>query len=124
MTLALTALAMWIRSWRIACMRPRWYFITGVCPVTKDSALAQPVPNSIDSAPRWAASSTPPGSPVTYRPGMPTEAPAEARRITLLSTVRSEEHTSELQSRGHLVCRLLLEKKNRDRKTERSKRSD
>src|SRR5690625_7011076 len=27
---------------------------------------------------------------------------------------RSEEHTSELQSRGHLVCRLLLEKKKRD----------
>src|SRR5437660_2705672 len=27
--------------------------------------------------------------------------------------VRSEEHTSELQSRGHLVCRLLLEKKKR-----------
>src|SRR5207253_8870422 len=25
--------------------------------------------------------------------------------------IRSEEHTSELQSRGHLVCRLLLEKK-------------
>src|SRR3989442_5750223 len=28
--------------------------------------------------------------------------------------VRSEEHTSELQSRPHLVCRLLLEKKKRD----------
>src|SRR5690625_6624160 len=28
---------------------------------------------------------------------------------------RSEEHTSELQSRGHLVCRLLLEKKNNRR---------
>src|SRR5690625_6713773 len=28
---------------------------------------------------------------------------------------RSEEHTSELQSRGHLVCRLLLEKKKRRR---------
>src|SRR5690625_6793944 len=27
------------------------------------------------------------------------------------SIFRSEEHTSELQSRGHLVCRLLLEKK-------------
>src|SRR5437660_3637754 len=26
----------------------------------------------------------------------------------------SEEHTSELQSRGHLVCRLLLEKKNKE----------
>src|SRR2546422_7158769 len=29
------------------------------------------------------------------------------------STARSEEHTSELQSRLHLVCRLLLEKKKR-----------
>src|SRR5439155_16995977 len=28
-----------------------------------------------------------------------------------LPRLRSEEHTSELQSRGHLVCRLLLEKK-------------
>src|SRR3989442_12050257 len=28
--------------------------------------------------------------------------------------VRSEEHTSELQSRPHLVCRLLLEKKNKN----------
>src|SRR5690625_6628531 len=28
-----------------------------------------------------------------------------------LEKMRSEEHTSELQSRGHLVCRLLLEKK-------------
>src|SRR5690625_5498461 len=28
-----------------------------------------------------------------------------------LGASRSEEHTSELQSRGHLVCRLLLEKK-------------
>src|SRR5439155_27295388 len=27
------------------------------------------------------------------------------------NSARSEEHTSELQSRGHLVCRLLLEKK-------------
>src|SRR5690625_4033167 len=31
--------------------------------------------------------------------------------FTLREGVRSEEHTSELQSRGHLVCRLLLEKK-------------
>src|SRR5690625_5816981 len=32
--------------------------------------------------------------------------------ISLVAAVsRSEEHTSELQSRGHLVCRLLLEKK-------------
>src|SRR2546429_1547840 len=31
--------------------------------------------------------------------------------------LRSEEHTSELQSRLHLVCRLLLEKKKKKRKT-------
>src|SRR2546429_6009656 len=31
--------------------------------------------------------------------------------------VRSEEHTSELQSRLHLVCRLLLEKKKTDHQT-------
>src|SRR5439155_13298721 len=30
---------------------------------------------------------------------------------------RSEEHTSELQSRGHLVCRLLLENKIKDRQS-------
>src|SRR5690625_6771134 len=29
----------------------------------------------------------------------------------VIIVTRSEEHTSELQSRGHLVCRLLLEKK-------------
>src|SRR5690625_5914490 len=34
-----------------------------------------------------------------------------------LALSRSEEHTSELQSRGHLVCRLLLEKKNNHQKT-------
>src|SRR5690625_7002517 len=32
-------------------------------------------------------------------------------RAGLPKRSRSEEHTSELQSRGHLVCRLLLEKK-------------
>src|SRR5690625_5828580 len=36
--------------------------------------------------------------------------PAPCRRPLM---TRSEEHTSELQSRGHLVCGLLLEKKNK-----------
>src|SRR5690606_36396766 len=35
-----------------------------------------------------------------------------ASRATSQSSARSEEHTSELQSRENLVCRLLLEKKN------------
>src|SRR2546422_7642093 len=37
--------------------------------------------------------------------------PARYARTKMLRDWRSEEHTSELQSRLHLVCRLLLEKK-------------
>src|SRR3712207_7518335 len=37
--------------------------------------------------------------------------PRIAARVRLWPTSRSEEHTSELQSRQYLVCRLLLEKK-------------
>src|SRR5436309_12629029 len=36
--------------------------------------------------------------------------------FTRVNSPRSEEHTSELQSRENLVCRLLLEKKNKDTK--------
>src|SRR5437870_6548067 len=39
----------------------------------------------------------------------------------LLGFFRSEEHTSELQSRGHLVCRLLLEKKKKNKNTDKIK---
>src|SRR6266481_9837904 len=38
---------------------------------------------------------------------------AEVPPLEPLDRLRSEEHTSELQSQFHLVCRLLLEKKNR-----------
>src|SRR6202051_5297896 len=38
--------------------------------------------------------------------------PDRAGRVGLSTSARSEEHTSELQSHEHLVCRLLLEKKN------------
>src|SRR2546429_3635311 len=41
------------------------------------------------------------------------EAPLVEKMCTVPSS-RSEEHTSELQSRLHLVCRLLLEKKNNE----------
>src|SRR3712207_8999929 len=43
---------------------------------------------------------------------MPTLARPEVDVLEGLTTARSEEHTSELQSRQYLVCRLLLEKKN------------
>src|SRR5262245_63949681 len=51
-----------------------------------------------------------------------------SKRIVL--TMRSEEHTSELQSLRHLVCRLLLEKKKKKkrhtdrREAERTRRND
>src|SRR3712207_8601907 len=44
-------------------------------------------------------------------PGFKPIPAGEKRVISVLSQDRSEEHTSELQSRQYLVCRLLLEKK-------------
>src|SRR5947208_6442072 len=44
-------------------------------------------------------------------------APATSEIFNELRRMRSEEHTSELQSPDHLVCRLLLEKKKRKIKT-------
>src|SRR5258708_24174108 len=43
----------------------------------------------------------------------------EALAMSLPHTERSEEHTSELQSPDHLVCRLLLEKKKNSKATNR-----
>src|SRR5690625_5745064 len=45
-------------------------------------------------------------------PGSWSEKGTAFRHLADRLSDRSEEHTSELQSRGHLVCRLLLEKKN------------
>src|SRR5699024_12429450 len=57
----------------------------------------------------------PPGAGVRVppRPHRSTDRPATCRRCVRprRGTTRSEEHTSELQSRFDLVCRLLLEKK-------------
>src|SRR2546422_5659654 len=49
------------------------------------------------------------------RDGVEQEVPLEAVVVGDILAVRSEEHTSELQSRLHLVCRLLLEKKKKRR---------
>src|SRR5439155_14202717 len=48
-----------------------------------------------------------------FRSGERSDTTSDSRAMTTSSDAssRSEEHTSELQSRGHLVCRLLLEKK-------------
>src|SRR5437762_7292609 len=50
-------------------------------------------------------------------PRTPEIQEAERRQVTVLfSDLRSEEHTSELQSPMYLVCRLLLEKKKKKKK--------
>src|SRR5258707_7452383 len=52
------------------------------------------------------------GIPRSHRTGTPSRASARcACSPSALRRERSEEHTSELQSRQYLVCRLLLEKK-------------
>src|SRR2546422_7312485 len=50
------------------------------------------------------------GAPPSFRTDPTAEAGLQPVRSPV-ATPRSEEHTSELQSRLHLVCRLLLEKK-------------
>src|SRR2546425_7504824 len=55
-----------------------------------------------------------PPSASEFRQTAATAAPCTAFaavRITSITSLRSEEHTSELQSLAYLVCRLLLEKK-------------
>src|SRR5690349_22081504 len=64
----------------------------------------------VDASTRRAAG---PGLADKMPSGAPSPAPSDRRQA------RSEEHTSELQSRRDLVCRLLLEKKNKT-KTMRS----
>src|SRR5690625_7083684 len=51
---------------------------------------------------------------VVLRPAVPRNHNAGSEKHCQLNILneRSEEHTSELQSRGHFVCRLLLAKKN------------
>src|SRR5690625_5618048 len=52
--------------------------------------------------------------------GGETQTPEAMAIQAMAPQARSEEHTSELQSRGHLVCRLLLEKKKSRRSTTNS----
>src|SRR5690606_41816326 len=74
---------------------------------TNASPPTAPGPSSNRSASRTAAERR---TAVTSRRHTPAEPPAQWRIVCLVG-VRSEEHTSELQSRENLVCRLLLEKK-------------
>src|SRR2546429_4847848 len=60
-------------------------------------------------------------SPYSVRPPSSRDMRQALRRVDA-ELPRSEEHTSELQSRLHLVCRLLLEKKKQDQRRGQSNR--
>src|SRR5690348_17610211 len=68
---------------------------------------ASPSPSPTTAPAPTAASAPAPTSPPPTQAPAPTAAPT----ATTVAAPRSEEHTSELQSPVHLVCRLLLEKK-------------
>src|SRR5687768_17634492 len=57
-----------------------------------EAMTSRPIPVRLDSSANWVAEK-------------------RGLHMLIMKATRSEEHTSELQSRLHLVCRLLLEKK-------------
>src|SRR5690606_39382581 len=75
-------------------------------PATPTARRPTPRPRAASWCCRAASTESTPAS-------SPTSSSARTTRTRAPTTVRrSEEHTSELQSRENLVCRLLLEKKN------------
>src|SRR3712207_3406235 len=78
------------------------------------SRQPQPSPTHLDNGLVW--SPIRPEDEGCADHALATEQP-DLQLLTALARQRSEEHTSELQSRQYLVCRLLLEKKNEPQTT-------
>src|SRR2546422_7091621 len=74
-----------------------------------------------DALPIWGHSDGEPIAAARQEPRSPTPSSVPGRGAVAAGP-RSEEHTSELQSRLHLVCRLLLEKKKNNTKPTRNVR--
>src|SRR2546430_10394101 len=93
--------------------------ITAPCTDLSDT---WPLPPRHLTSPFTVSAVTAPCAPST---SMSVETPwrfrfIQAGALIWYSTIRSEEHTSELQSQSNLVCRLLLENKNNQHTTVRS----
>src|SRR2546430_6702872 len=73
-------------------------------PILEFGDIAPPAEQGLD---------IPPLPRLGHRPIEPRPHAGEAREVFPDELLRSEEHTSELQSQSNLVCRLLLEKNNR-----------
>src|SRR2546422_4811895 len=99
MTFAAVRWAVAVRTFAEMAARPKRH-TNPMAHVSKPQLRSRPFTMHISSAADQ-------NGPDARRQGATTEAYAVVRR----REERSEEHTSELQSRLHLVCRLLLEKK-------------
>src|SRR3989441_5045738 len=115
--------------------KPRGYVRNGrssITPQISQCPVVESFPCDLGSATPCAAVGLTPGA----SPGMGRHLPKPSRsrfgsrspptaRATFPSVsdpTRSEEHTSELQSLAYLVCRLLLEKKKKNKKHKRDKK--
>src|SRR5690625_5732503 len=90
--------------------------IAGIEQTSSIQRQACPLPSATVTPPRAARVSQETISPASYVPEGSFATSAVGPPWIEAITARSEEHTSELQSRGHLVCRLLLEKKKKKKK--------
>src|SRR2546429_3642078 len=95
--------------------RPRGVRARKPCCMRNGSYTSSSVPGSSPTAAAMVVSPTGPPSNCSMmvfkiRPSM-SSSPNSSTSSRFNASARSEEHTSELQSRLHLVCRLLLEKK-------------
>src|SRR5690625_5444753 len=84
-------------------------FVNGIPTATLE--LKSEFKQSVDNAKRQYMYDRPVKDPITRKPEpiLTFKRGALVHFAVSQDQVRSEEHTSELQSRGHLVCRLLLE---------------
>src|SRR5690625_6539179 len=93
---------------RIRLGLPHWFWVVVIVVLPGLGALTWLIVAAIGRSRYEQGSSSRPSRPRPDKPVAPDDDPDFLFR---LERDRSEEHTSELQSRGHLVCRLLLEKK-------------
>src|SRR5687768_17993382 len=84
--------------------RSLWRSRSRAAPVRRSSSSTSPTKTPL-----------PPPSRASWKNKDESTAPGTTPASTTCPRPRSEEHTSELQSRLHLVCRLLLEKKKQRR---------
>src|SRR5690348_18056736 len=93
-------------------------------PTSLQPYISQTAPHSRSTAPARKLGETAPPKVETTNSGSRSKpagiVPSTSRKKAGSSVTRSEEHTSELQSPVHLVCRLLLEKKKTKKKHNRN----